>query len=766
MQEKRRFQFRDLIAIPRLSDPVVHPRGDTAVFVRADHDPDENRVSRTLVALDLADGSQRELTPGNHNDTSPRWSPDGRFLAFVSDRGGSEQLWLLPFTDGGEARAVTSGDGGVSAPTWAPDGRRIAFARSVHVQQTGEAAGETLTPVRGGADHGAGPTQPARDSAPPAQTDPVTRSAGAPEPGVAGQDAQQSDSARQREARRRAQAYGLRNQHSSARVEDGLLFRHWNRWRDAKRSHLFIVDTETGALRELTRGNTDVPPVSLGGEQDFVFSPDGREIAFVQNPDSVVATSTNNCVYLQSLSGIDPAGEPQRVTESEAMELEPRYSPDGRRLAFLAAATPRYEADRLRICVYDRERGGVTKLTEHFDRSAAEYLWRNDSEILFLAEDRGYASLYGVSSDAAVGTKAGTDAGGGGAAAEAGASTAGSGAADAPVTQYTSGVTQSQLRLVSEDTVLVARESTERPPELTRLELSSGRTPSLEKGPGYPPAFDQDPRTLTGFGARIGQEVETQAAEPFWFRGADDDWVHGFLLRPPHFNPSQRYPLLVIIHGGPQSAFLDEFHYRWSAQAFAAPGYVVLLMNPRGSTGYGQRFTEQISEDWTGRCVTDIHAGIDHVLEHYSFVDGSRIGAAGASFGGFMVNWLAGHSDRFRVFVSHDGEFNIETMGYTTDELWFDRWEHGGAPHENPEHVRAISPHRAADRLAAPTLVIHGAKDYRCPESEGIALHTALQLRGVPSRFLYFPDEGHFVTKPANAEVWYATVLDFVGRYL
>jgi dipeptidyl aminopeptidase/acylaminoacyl peptidase len=422
-------------------------------------------------------------------------------------------------------------------------------------------------------------------------------------------------------------------------------------------------------------------------------------------------------------------------------------------LAFLAAATPRYEADRLRICVYDRERGGVTNLTEHFDRSAAEYLWRNDSEILFLAEDRGYASLYGVG----VGTQPG---------AEAEASTANSGAEGASVTQYTSGVTQTQLRLVTEDTVLVARESTERPPELTRLELSAGRTPSLEKGPGYPAAFDQDARTLTGFGAHIAQEVETQAPESFWFRGADDDWVHGFLLRPPQFDPSQCYPLLVIIHGGPQGAFLDEFHYRWNAQALAAPGYVVLLMNPRGSTGYGQRFTEQISEDWTGRCVTDIHAGIDHVLEHYSFVDGSRIGAAGASFGGFMVNWLAGHSDRFRVFVSHDGEFNIETMGYTTDELWFDRWEHGGAPYENPEHVRAISPHRAADQLNTPTLVIHGAKDYRCPESEGIALHTALQLRGVPSRFLYFPDEGHFVTKPANAEVWYATVLDFVGRYL
>jgi dipeptidyl aminopeptidase/acylaminoacyl peptidase len=253
--------------------------------------------------------------------------------------------------------------------------------------------------------------------------------------------------------------------------------------------------------------------------------------------------------------------------------------------------------------------------------------------------------------------------------------------------------------------------------------------------------------------------------EEFWFEH-DGRKLHGWLLKPVGFKKGRKYPLAFLIHGGPQGYWGDGFHYRWNAQLFASRGAVVALVNPRGSTGYGQRLTDQISGDWGGRCYEDILRGLDHVLATWRFVDGERVAAAGASFGGFMVNWIAGHTNRFRALVSHDGIFNAETMGYTTEELWFDEYEHGGAPYEKPQAYRKFSPHRFVERFATPMLVIHGDQDFRCPISEGIGLFTALQMRGVPSRFLHFPDEGHWVERPANAQVWYGEVLDWLMTHL
>jgi dipeptidyl aminopeptidase/acylaminoacyl peptidase len=254
--------------------------------------------------------------------------------------------------------------------------------------------------------------------------------------------------------------------------------------------------------------------------------------------------------------------------------------------------------------------------------------------------------------------------------------------------------------------------------------------------------------------------------EQFWYAGADDDPVHGFLVLPPDFDPAQRYPTILLIHGGPQSAFADHYHFRWNAAVFAGAGYVVAMTNPRGSVGYGQRFTDQISGDWGGRCYEDIMRGVDHLVTTYPFIDSNRLAAAGGSFGGYMISWIAGHTDRFSVLVCHDGIFNQESMSYTTDELWFDIWEHGGMPFEDPERFRRQSPHLFVDRFTTPMLVIQGGRDYRCPVGEGIGLFQALQTRDVPSQLLYFDDEGHFVTQPANAEVWYKSVLDFIGRYV
>lgn len=701
-EDRSRFTFHDLMRVRRIGESVVHPMRRLVAFEGQDHNPVADEVYRSLYLWDIHADTVSELTPGSHADTSPRWSPDGTLLAFVSDREEGEQLWLLPFARGGEARRITAGPGGVRGPVWAPDSRRMAFSRRVT----------------------------------------LSRSSGRP----LDEDALEALPADLEESRRRrALAYELTNPRSSACVSDTLLYRHWNAWRHNSRNHLFLLDTADGASRDITEGPVDVPPLSLGGSQDFVFAPDGAEIAFIMNPDEEVSLSTNNSLFVQAIEGIRPAGDPLCLSENEAMELEPRYSPDGRHLAFLGAERAGYEADQLRVKLYDRTSGLTRVLTEDLDRSVGEYAWLGSEQILFLAADAGYRSLYDVSLSRA---KADTAADG-----------------SWTVSQLTRGVYQSRLGVLSESgeqaELLVLRESASRPPELTVLALDSPASAS-----GEPAGDTLRVSCSTRINAAILEDRELPALQSFRFPGADDDPVHGFLLTPPGFDAGGKYPLLYLIHGGPQGAFSDNFHFRWNAQVFASAGFVVAMTNPRGSVGYGQGFTDQISGDWSGRCYRDLMRGVDYLLETCEFLDESRLAAAGGSFGGYMINWIAGHSTRFAALVSHDGIFNQESMSYTTDELWFDVWEHDGMPYENPDSIRRQSPHRYVENFRTPMLVVQGEKDYRCPVSEGVALFTALQVRGVPSRFLYFPDEGHFVTRPANAQVWYEELIRFLGEHV
>ncbi len=684
---KHPMTFDDLMDIDRISSPAVHPGGELIAFTKTKHDHKENKVRSTIMLFDIPEGALRELTPGGSKDASPVWSPDGKHLAFTSDRGESQQLWVLPFEDGGEARKLTEGEGGVSSPIWSPDGKRLAFARSVVVSP-----------------HWDGNSR-----------------------GIEGDD---------KEKRKLARTYGLINELSSARVETSLLYRHWDHWRDMKRSHIFIIDLETGKMNDVTPGDADVPPISLGGSQDFQFSPDGKELAYVKNPDEVVAVSTNNSVFIQKLDGIKALGEPVRISDNEAMELDPRYSPDGRYIAYLGGERPGYEADRLRIRLYDRENGNTKVLTETFDRSASEPTWSSDGNSLyFLASDLGKVSIYSVDLEGVI-------------------------------RQHTSGTFNSNLRVVPGRGLLVSRESMTRPADLFLLDPGSGQEPDMRLDGMQRRMEASGVRKLTSFCDGIGKKVEMNPPEEFWYRGADDDPVHGYVIKPPGFDPDRKWPALLIIHGGPQSAFLDHFHYRWNPQLFASEGYVVIELNPRGSTGYGQVFTDQISGDWGGRCFEDIMKGVDHVIRKYPFIDENRIGAAGASFGGFMINWMAGHTDRFRVLVSHDGIFNQETMSYMTEELWFDIWEHKGMPHDDHSSFLKYSPHMHVQNFKTPMMVIQGELDFRCPVSEGVSLFTALQVMKVPSKFLYFPDEGHWVLKPANSQVWYREILDFIREHI
>jgi dipeptidyl aminopeptidase/acylaminoacyl peptidase len=668
------------MSVDRVSGAAVSPDGKAVAYVTTWAVLDENKMTSTIHLMDLKTGEGREITPGPGSHSGPAWSPDGDHLAFISDRGeDGSQVWVMP-TDGGEARQVTCGEGGAGNPVWSPDGTRIAFSRSVAV-----------SPNLKGAK--ANPTH--------------------------------------------QEVYGLPNSQSKARVETHLLFRHWDHWREMRRSHIFLVDLASGDMADVTPGDADVPPISLGGAQDFVFSPKGDEIAYIKNPDKIVARSTNNSVFVQKLDGIKRKGRAVKVSDTRATDSDPVYSPDGRYLAYLGCAKPGYEADRRRVKLYDRRTKRTRSLTEDLDRSAGSLEFTKDGKyVLFLAQDRAHIAVYRVAVK-------------GGAA-----------------VQLTEGTTNSQVATIpgSRD-LLVIRESTTRPAELFRLTPGRGIRPIVENGPapkGTPKDAGAKILQLTHHNDRLGKEVEMRPIEEFWYQGVDGDPVHGWLVKPPGFTTKRRWPVALIIHGGPQSAFLDHFNYRWSVQMFAAIGMVAVQLNPRGSSGYGDTFQDQISGDWGGRCYDDIMMGVDHFLKRYKYLDGDRMVAAGASFGGFMVNWIAGHDHRFKALVSHDGIFNAETMAYSTEELWFEEWEHGGLPHTNRETFLKFSPHHHVSNFRTPMLVVQGEQDFRCPASEGLSLFTALQTMGVESKFLWFPDEGHWVLKPANSQVWYDNVLGWL----
>ncbi|MHB8766832.1 MAG: S9 family peptidase, partial [Deferrisomatales bacterium] len=440
------------------------------------------------------------------------------------------------------------------------------------------------------------------------------------------------------------------------------------------------------------------------------------------------------------VDGLRPAGEPRCVSVTRACDSHPRFLPDGR-LAYLGMGVPGHESDRRRLRLFDPATGETRALLEAFDRNPAAFeLAEGGAAAWLVAQDRGRHCLYRLDLETG------------------------------EVRQLTWGRNHGAVRAVPGRRQLAAlRDSAAEAPDLWLVTPDGGAEPLLGPGPRPGPTPPEPPaERLTRFGDALAG-VEMHPAEELWFSGAGGDPVHGFLVRPPGFDPGRRYPLILLIHGGPQGAFLDEFHWRWSAQAFTAAagaGACVALLNPRGSTGYGQAFSDQISGDWGGRCAQDLMLGLDHLLGAFPFLDPGRVAAAGASFGGFMIAWLLGHTDRFRALVCHAGIFNAEAMGYTTDELWFAEREGGGLPADNPEGYRRFSPHRFAGGFRTPTLVVHGGQDFRCPLSEGLGLYTALQTRGVESRLLYFPDEGHWVAKPANAEVWYAEVLGWLRAHL
>jgi dipeptidyl aminopeptidase/acylaminoacyl peptidase len=507
-----------------------------------------------------------------------------------------------------------------------------------------------------------------------------------------------------------------KNSKVKARVITGLLYRHWTTWQGKTRSHLLSISLEDGKTTDLTPGDKVVPPFSLGGPDDYAISPDGREIAFSMNGDAVPATSTNSDIYVVPIGG----GQAQKITSSPGADNSPSYSPDGKYLAYRSQSRAGYESDKWRLVVLERSTGKVNVPTDAIDRSIDNFVWARDSKRLFFtAVDRGHEAIQFVNVD------------GGG------------------VTTAVSGASFLDDMQFSPDgkTMVFTQQSGSAPSEICKATSGSGAAVPL-----------------THLNDALLGQYQLTPLEDFWVTGAENTQVQSFVVKPPGFNPAQKYPVLMLIHGGPQGEWGESWTYRWNAQVFAGAGYVVIMPNPRGSFGYGQKFTDDINQDWGGKPYDDIMAVTDYVVK-LPYVDPERMAAAGGSYGGYMIDWMLGHTTRFKCLVTHAGVYDLRSEAESTEELWFPTWEFGGMPWDNPEVYDKWSPSKFTQEFRTPTLVIHGELDFRIPYTQGLQLYTALQLHKVPSELLIFPDEGHWVLKPQNSQLWYKTFLDWVNNW-
>jgi dipeptidyl aminopeptidase/acylaminoacyl peptidase len=712
-QAKHPFTFEDMMKLKRVGEPEVSPDGKWVIFSVTDVNLEANTKTPHIWIVPTAGGQERDIISDRDADR-PRWSPDGKHFAFLSTIGGKLQVFSADFDDA-TARVtgvhqLTSMATAAGGELWSPDGKNILFTSDVYPECDGKPAAEAAC------------------------------------------------NAKKVEERETSKVKAL--------VFDHLLYRHWNAYREGKHTHIFIAPATPPVAGgssdfklpvhfppplDLTPGDFDAPPFSLGGQDNYAFSPDGQEICYTSNHDPVPAASTNNDLWIVSVNG----GPAKNITaDNPASDSTPLYSPDGKYIAYRAQVRPGYEADRFRLMLYDRKSGKKKNLTEDWPGWIESMTWRPDSRYIFTTGgDSGTTRIYAVRLVISPGDVEGT----------VPLAEIGEGSSDSPTV-----TPDGKLMVFSRNTLRFPSEIfTSRADVMTVRLISEKETPDTG---GH--VIVGESKQLTHFNDAVLSQISMSPLESFWFTGANRDKVEGFLVKPPNFDASKKYPVKFLIHGGPEGAWGDDWSYRWNAELFAAPtsstssGYVVIMINFHGSTGYGQKFIDAINGDWGGAPFEDLMKGLDYAEKTYPFIDKDRECALGASYGGYMANWILGHTDRFKCVVSHDGMFNAESAWGTTEELWFNDWEFKGTPYDNREMYRKWSPHEYAKNFKTPTLVIHSQLDYRLDVSQGFDLFTTLQREHVPSKMLYFPDEGHWVLKPQNSQLWYKTVNDWVDQWV
>jgi len=711
---KHPFTFEDMMALKRVGAPVPSPDGKWVVFDCVDVDLAANTKISHLWIVPASGGESRRLNETPNHEERPRFSPDGKRLIWTSKATDPAQIWMCDFDPNvgalvGKPHQVTNISTGADSAIWSPDGKNIVFVSAVYPDCRNDACNK--------------------------QRDEESK-----------------------------------NSKVKAKIFTRLFYRHWNAFTEFKRSHLFVVagdgtvgasnhqpieaqanstalssqvseGSESGgswpvAPRDLTPGDHDMPPFHLGGQDMYAISPDGQEVAYTSNIDEVGATSTNNEIFIVPMAG----GTPTKVSTSPGSDSTPLYSPDGKYIAWRSQARAGFEADKWRLFVQDRQTGKTRDLSDKVQNSVGSFTWKSDPLLIFFnVEDHGGSLLCYASPDASLFIQPDI---------------------------FSSSEQRFDMPFHTDDfvpgrdCVYFSRNSVQAPSEIWRTIAPAGESINSMTLPPGPKTFP-----VTHTNDALLSQIDMQPLESFTFKGANNEDVQGFMIKPPGFDPSKKYPLKFLIHGGPQGAWGNSWTYRWNAELFAASGYVVVMINFHGSTGYGQKFTDSISGNWGDKPYVDLMKGLDYVEKTYPFIDKNREAALGASYGGYMANWILGHTDRFKCIVSHDGTFNAESAYGTTEELWFMDWEFKGPPWKQRELYRKFSPHLFADKFKTPTLVVHGQLDYRLDVSQGFDLFTTLQRLKVPSKMLYFPDEGHWVLKPQNSRLWYKTVNDWVDQW-
>ena len=642
----------------------------------------------------------------------PQLSPDGRWVAYqvtvpdVPANRNRTQLFVVAAA-GGEPKQLTTGNSSATSPRWSPDGGRIAFTTGGQVW-TMKPDGSDLkqvTNISTGA------------------SDPVWSPDGRSIAFASEVYPDCPDDACNKQRDEAAEQNPVK-----PHVTTRLFIRHWTEWKGPKRSHVFVVPSDGGSARDLTPGDWDAPPFSLGDPVDYAFSPDSKELAYARNTDRLESTSTNADIFVVAVAG----GEPRRLTgDNKGADRTPRYSPDGRYVAYRSQATPMFESDRWRLMLYDRQTNRTREVLPKYDAYVDDFAFAPDgNSVYFVSGERGEQPVFNAS------------------------------LADGSVRKLLGGY-NGDVQVSKDSRLLVFTRSTAASP----AEIYTARMDGVAPLNGS--ANQAAPLTHTN--DAFMKQFSLRPAEELTWEGAGGAKVSGWLVRPPDFDATKKYPLVVLIHGGPQGAWGNSWGYRWNPQVYAGAGYVAFLPNPRGSTGYGQQFTNEISGDWGGKAYTDIMNGVAKVAA-MPFVDKQNVAAAGASYGGYMVEWILGHNDhpavKFKTLVAHAGVFNLESMYGATEELWFPEWEFKGTPWDAPELYAKWSPHRFAKNFKTPTLVTHGELDFRVPLDQGLQLFTYLQRQGVESKLVVFPDEGHWILKPGNSLFWHTTVLDWLDSHL